>query len=161
MDKIGNSSSRRTEIPDSGIGSGSSSSSDGVSDDVTAILKSIAGFNKKTAKTTLNLVPDNIYCYEIRRENQCYGYLRLHGKCSADIDKYPQYTVLVTNRIDKDDFEKCRTTCTACGEPLNKSNIPKLLAEHKVRAAKRKTDWERKHQRELERQKELVLLGKL
>lgn len=136
-------------------------------DSIEDILKRIAEFKKRTAKVsaTVEAKPNNIYFYELRLpDHEHITYKRFHGKCfKKGIQPFLDagYTYLSTGHRDVDDYLGSRTTCEHCNAELHPANAKKLRAEKKAKMEQLVIDRERRLKRELAKQKELVLLGKL
>ncbi len=122
-------------------------------------IRKEAGYSKKTLKES----PNDIYFYELTLED-CKSSFRLgfHGKCSkAGLKPYikSNHIIVQTGHASFQDKTLSRTGCVLCGQLLDPEEAEKMIATQKIKIAKTIENWEKKKQRQLERDKELAILG--
>jgi hypothetical protein len=120
---------------------------------------------KKSVTSAADVIPDHIYFYDIKQTGFNFViFRRFHGKCGfTELQEFTDagYTVIPTGSLDPKNKDYSRTTCEKCGEQLNSKLAKQLIAEQLEKSVIQKTERERRNAIELERQKELVFLGKL
>lgn len=133
-------------------------------DSAEEILAKIATLNKREGIKS-NLVDDSIYFYELRMPDfNSLIYLRFHGKCvNLGLEKYISigYIPTVTHSIKSNDLDRSRTTCQHCNQQLNPKLAKQLMKLKEQRRIERHEQFLNEQAIQLEKDKELVLLGLL
>jgi len=116
----------------------------------------------------LKLLPDDICKYIYKKPDDDHYYpscwKNFHVKCfdagSEELRSWG-YEFQQVGHFSKTDKSKARVGCNHCKGVLDEEEAKRMIQAQKDRLEQKHLAWERKKARQLEREKELVLLGKL